>query len=47
MFSFISYHPYGLSSIVLDPKDNLFIVAGNYGKEPFESDMGEIPFVLT
>ncbi|XP_057309196.1 NBAS subunit of NRZ tethering complex-like [Hydractinia symbiolongicarpus] len=36
-FSFTTIHPYGVSSIVFDWKNNLLIVAGNYGKEPFQS----------
>ncbi|XP_065652198.1 NBAS subunit of NRZ tethering complex isoform X2 [Hydra vulgaris] len=39
-FSFTSYHPYGIASAVYDPKANILIVAGCYGKEPYESNQG-------
>lgn len=42
VFSFVTYHPYGISTIVHDSKNNLLIVAGNYGKEPYENDSSKL-----
>ena len=41
-FNFTSYHPYGVSSLVYDEKNQLLIAAGNYGKEPFVTDNGKV-----